>query len=85
MFWLLGSVLMGSDPAQKILRTKKNAWWFIPANIAFVLGAPAIGLLLAAVAAPGIFGIGGLLGLLAGSVVLNVVCAITHDYASNDR
>jgi hypothetical protein len=83
MFWMLGSVIMGSQTAQHFLASNKKSWWFIPANIALVLGAPALGLALATLAAPATLVVSGWAGLLAGSVVLNLACALTHDYRAN--
>jgi isocitrate dehydrogenase len=80
MFCLLGSYLMGSAPMRQFMQANQKAWWFIPANIAFVLGAPAVGLLLAALAVPTVFSMSGVLAALVGSVGLNIACAITHDY-----
>jgi isocitrate dehydrogenase len=83
MFCLLGAYLMAFAPVMQFMETHKKAWWFIPANLAFAVGAPALALLLATLLAPMTFGISTWLAPLVGSVILNIACAITHDYGAN--
>jgi len=83
MFCLLGSYLMGAPAVMMFMEKHKKAFWFIPANIAFVLGFPALALTLAAFIAPSVFSMSGWLSAIVGSVILNIACALTHDYRSN--
>jgi|GEM_PF-4367626 len=83
MFCLVGAYLMGAKSVMSFMEKHKKAFWFIPANIAFVLGFPALALCLSALVAPSVFSVSGLLSALIGSVILNIACAITHDYRSN--
>ena len=85
MFCLFGAYIMGSAPVAKFMETRSNAWWFIPVNVMFVLGVPFCGLLIAAWLAPAVLVINGLLAALAGSVVLNVACALTHDWGNGKQ
>jgi hypothetical protein len=82
MFCLLGAYLMGSAPVVKFMDANTKAWWFIPANIVFALSAPALMLALAALVAPATFTMSGVIAALVGSIVLNIACAITHDYGA---
>jgi len=77
-FCILGTHIMSAPTVQKFLEANGKAWWFIPFNLAIVIGLPALALALAALAP--CFEINGLLAVLVGAVILNIVCALTHDY-----
>jgi hypothetical protein len=81
-FCILGAYVGGSAVVAKFMEANKNAWWFGPGNIAFALFVPAPFLALAAHLAFGAFVIHGLVGLLVGSVIMNIACALTHDYGA---
>src|SRR6185437_3322358 len=70
LFSLFGAYIMPSAPVQAFL------------NIAIVLLVPLVALLAAALVAPGLFAMNWLYGPFVGSIILNLVCAVTHDYAS---
>ena len=80
MFSLFGAYLMGSAPAVRFMERHSKDWWFIPFNLAIVIALPAAALWAATLAVGDIFVISGLPAFLVGAVVLNIACAVTHDY-----
>ena len=81
-FSLWGAYIMGSQRVQDWFSQRRSRWWMPAVHVAMMLFVPIIGLAIAAVAAPTVFAMHWLYGSLAGAVVLNVVCAATHDYKS---
>lgn len=80
LFCVFGAYIMGSASARRFMEANRKRWWFVPLNVLIVLGVPAVALALAAWLAASVFAVNGLIALIVGSVLLNVVCAITHDY-----
>lgn len=81
-FYLLGARVMGAEVVQAFLERHRQAVWFIPFNVAVLLGAPAVAFGFAALIAPQTLVLNGAWGLMVASVVLNIACALTHDYGS---
>lgn len=82
LFSLFGAYIMPSAPVQAFLARYAHRWWYAFLNIAIVLLVPLVALLAAALVAPGLFAMNWLYGPFVGSIILNLVCAVTHDYAS---
>jgi hypothetical protein len=80
MFSAFGAYLMGAEVVQKFMEEHQRDWWFIPANLLLVFSVPAAALFLTALVLPGNFILTGAWSVVAGSVILNVACALTHDY-----
>ena len=83
MFSVFGANIMSADPVQNFLKRNQSKWWFIPANALLIFSVPAIALLVTALILPEVFVIAGFWSVVAGSVILNVACAITHDYGAS--
>jgi hypothetical protein len=81
-FSLWGAYIMGSQSVQSWFSQRRSRWWMPAVHVTMMLLVPIIGLATAAVAAPTVFAMQWLYGSLAGAVVLNAVCAATHDYKS---
>ena len=79
-FAVFGAGIMSSGWMQAFLTANRQAWWFVPFNIAVLLGVPALLCCAAVAIAPGIIWIDGILGIFVGAILLNVACALTHDY-----
>ena len=82
MFCVFGAYIMGSPRVVAFIEAHQKAPWLIAANVVIVLGVPAAFLALAAFIAPASFAVSGLAGIIAGSVILNIACALTHDYGA---
>ncbi len=83
LFWLFGAQIMGSRAALNFMDRNKSRWWFLPANLLLVFTVPVLALFVTVKLAPSCFGIHGLTAYLAGSVILNLACALTHDWGSS--
>jgi hypothetical protein len=82
LFSLFGAYIMPSAPVQAFLARRAHRWWYAFLNIAIVFLVPLVALSVAALVAPGLFTMNWLYGPFVGSIILNIACAVTHDYAS---
>jgi hypothetical protein len=82
MISFLAGYIAGLPGVQKFLADNAKKWWTPLMHIGLVVGIPAVALCLAAVVAPSVFSMSWLYGPLAGSVILNIACAATHDWGA---
>ena len=87
LFLLFGAYIMPSATVQAFLARHAHRWFYPLLNLSVVVLVPLIALVLTALAVPGLFAINWLWGVgpFVGSIILNLACAVTHDYAGGDE
>jgi uncharacterized membrane protein YvlD (DUF360 family) len=81
-FMLIGAYLFAWSPVVNFLKRNQNAKWLKLSMIAFAFVEPALVLELVARVSAGAFVIHGVLAALVASVLMNIGCAVTHDWGN---
>lgn len=80
MFWFFGSFIAGLPSVQGYLEQNGNRFPVRAIGLALTFGIPAAAIALASLAAPAVFTMTSPWAPLAGTLVLNLACVLTHDW-----
>jgi hypothetical protein len=81
-FMLLGAYFFAWSPVVNFLKRNQDAKWLKPSMIVFAFAEPALVLALVACLSFGAFVINSVFAALAASVLMNIGCAVTHDWGN---